>query len=110
MSTPAQNTQLNQPVNADIETGIIMLVCEESGMPARMDSMLIDDLHLDSLSFVHLAVQIEQRFSLPTIQDSDLFKLRTVGQMVAYVEAYIQRRDAVARDRERQSATVGGAQ
>lgn len=77
----------------DIASKIVILVSEESGRQARLADLLIDDLGLDSLSFVNLAAKIETAFDMSEIPDSDLFKLVTVEQVVDYVCAWLRVRD-----------------
>ncbi len=44
-----------------------------------------DDLEIDSLSLVEIAVQLEDKYSVK-VPDEDLASLRTVGDAVAYVQ------------------------
>ena len=80
----------------EIETFVVILISEESGEVAQLDSLLMGDgdngLDLDSLDFVNIAHLLEAEFDIPDIPDDDLFKLQTVGQIVNYVEAYTDRR------------------
>jgi acyl carrier protein len=79
-----------------IVNAVIIAVSEESGMPATLDSDLANDLDLDSLDYVEIAQQIEERFQIGPIPDSDLFKLRTVEQVVLYVEAWLAKKSEIA--------------
>lgn len=49
------------------------------------DSRLIEDLKADSLDVVELIMDLEQEYSI-TIPDEELPNIRTVGDIVAYLE------------------------
>jgi acyl carrier protein len=51
------------------------------------EKSLEDDLEVDSLSMVEIAVQVEDKFGVK-IQDDDLTNLKTVGDTVEYVLAH----------------------
>jgi acyl carrier protein len=75
---------------------VLITVSEESGRPATLDSDMADGLDLDSLDYVNIAQQIEERFGIGPIPDSDLFKLVTVEQVVFYVEAWLAEKAKIA--------------
>ncbi|TSE00120.1 acyl carrier protein [Skermania sp. ID1734] len=50
-----------------------------------IEKSFVDDLDIDSLSMVEIAVQTEDKFGVK-IPDEDLASLRTVGDAVAYVQ------------------------
>jgi len=50
-----------------------------------MDSRLVDDLHADSLDVVELIMDFEDEFNME-IPDEELPKVRTVGDIVNYIE------------------------
>ena len=50
------------------------------------DKSFTDDLDIDSLSMVEIAVQAEDKFGVK-IPDDELAKLKTVGDAVTYIEA-----------------------
>ena len=56
----------------------------EDGVEIRDDSHLINDLKLDSLDMVEIAMAIETAFSIE-IDDSRLNGFQTVGDVVLYV-------------------------
>ena len=56
----------------------------EDGVESRDDSHLINDLKLDSLDMVEIAMAIETAFSIE-IDDSRLNGFQTVGDVVLYV-------------------------
>ena len=49
------------------------------------EKSFVDDLDIDSLSMVEIAVQTEDKYGIK-IPDEELASLRTVGDVVAYVE------------------------
>lgn len=50
-----------------------------------VDKSFVDDLDIDSLSMVEIAVQTEDKYGVK-IPDEDLASLRTVGDVVAYIQ------------------------
>ncbi|MFC6013369.1 meromycolate extension acyl carrier protein AcpM [Nocardia lasii] len=67
--------------------GIAEIVEEVTGIDATevtVEKSFVDDLEIDSLSLVEIAVQLEDRYAVK-IPDEDLASLRTVGDAVAYV-------------------------
>ena len=48
------------------------------------DKSFVDDLDIDSLSMVEIAVQVEDRFGVK-VPDEELANLKTVGDAVDYV-------------------------
>lgn len=50
-----------------------------------MDSRLVDDLNADSLDVVELIMDFEDEFNME-IPDEELPKVRTVGDIVRYIE------------------------
>jgi acyl carrier protein len=64
------------------------IVNEVAGIPAgdvQLEKSFIDDLDVDSLSMVEIAVAAEERFDV-RIPDEQIKDLRTVGDAVAYIE------------------------
>jgi acyl carrier protein len=76
-------------VTADeIRAGIAEILAEVADVaPADVtdEKSFTDDLDVDSLSMVEVAMAAEERFSV-TIPDDELPKLKTVGDVVAYIE------------------------
>lgn len=50
-----------------------------------VEKSFVDDLDIDSLSMVEIAVQTEDKYGVK-IPDEDLASLRTVGDAVAYIQ------------------------
>ena len=64
------------------------IVNEVAGVPAsdvKLEKSFIDDLDVDSLSMVEIAVAAEERFEV-RIPDEEIKNLRTVGDAVSYIE------------------------
>ena len=74
--------------NADILAGLGEIVEEVAGVAAAdvtADKSFTDDLDIDSLSMVEIAVQTEDKYGVK-IPDEDLAGLRTVGDVVSYIQ------------------------
>ncbi|MEU1431948.1 meromycolate extension acyl carrier protein AcpM [Nocardia sp. NPDC005746] len=72
----------------EIVTGIAEIVEEVTGIDASevtIEKSFVEDLEIDSLSQVEIAVQLEDRYNVK-VPDEDLASLRTVGDAVAYVQ------------------------
>lgn len=54
----------------------------------KMESSITEDLHADSLDVVDLIMAIEGEFDLE-IPDNDVENIKTVGDIVNYVEANV---------------------
>ena len=73
---------------SDTLTGLAEIVHEITGrriadiVPA---ASFVDDLDIDSLSMVEVAVAAEERFGV-RIPDADLAKLKTVGDAVTFID------------------------
>ena len=73
---------------AEIITGLAEIVEEVTGIePSEVtpEKSFVDDLDIDSLSMVEIAVQTEDRYGVE-IPDEDLAKLRTVQDAVDYIK------------------------
>jgi acyl carrier protein len=72
----------------DIRTGLADILEEVAGvLPADVtpDKSFTDDLDVDSLSMVEIALAAEERFGVK-IPDDELANLKTVGDAVSYIE------------------------
>jgi len=73
--------------NTEILSGLAEIVEEVAGVPAddvTEEKSFVDDLDIDSLSMVEIAVQAEDKFGVK-IPDDELANLKTVGDAVNYV-------------------------
>ena len=50
------------------------------------DSDLVDDLGADSLDLVDMLMSLEDEFNIGEVPDEMVEKIRTVGQLVTYIE------------------------
>ena len=53
-----------------------------------MDARLIDDLGADSANLMMLIMDLETEFDL-TVEDEVLANIKTVGDIVTYIEAHV---------------------
>jgi acyl carrier protein len=73
--------------NAEILSGLAEIVEEVAGIDTAevtTEKSFVDDLDIDSLSMVEIAVQAEDRFGVK-IPDEQLAELKTVGDAVDYI-------------------------
>jgi acyl carrier protein len=73
--------------NEDIQKGLAEIVEEVAGVAAddvTVEKSFVDDLDIDSLSMVEIAVQAEDKFGVK-IPDDELANLKTVGDAVTYI-------------------------
>ncbi len=73
----------------EIITGLAEIIEEVTGIePSEVtpEKSFVDDLDIDSLSMVEIAVQTEDKYGGVKIPDEDLAGLRTVGDVVAYIQ------------------------
>ncbi|MGF6887549.1 acyl carrier protein [Nocardia sp. GAS34] len=72
----------------EIVAGIAEIVEEVTGIdPSEVliEKSFVEDLDIDSLSLVEIAVQLEDKYGVQ-IPDEDMASLKTVGDAVAYVQ------------------------
>lgn len=75
------------PSNEEILSGLAEIVEEVAGVAqddVSTEKSFVDDLDIDSLSMVEIAVQAEDKFGVK-IPDDELANLKTVGDAVDYV-------------------------
>jgi acyl carrier protein len=73
----------------EIISGLAEIIEEVTGIePSEVtpEKSFVDDLDIDSLSMVEIAVQTEDKYGVKMIPDEDLAGLRTVGDVVAYIQ------------------------
>ena len=71
----------------DILEGLAEIVEEVAGVAVEdvtPEKSFVDDLDIDSLSMVEIAVQAEDKFGVK-IPDDELANLKTVGDAVTYI-------------------------
>ena len=71
----------------EILAGLAQIVNEITGIKTEqvvMGASFVDDLDIDSLSMVEVAVAAEERFGV-RIPDETLAKLKTVGDAVTFI-------------------------
>src|SRR5215471_6992685 len=71
----------------EIQTGLGEIIDEVAGVPAdevTPDKSFVDDLDIDSLSMVEIAVAAQDRFGVE-IPDDELKNLKTVQDVIDYV-------------------------
>lgn len=68
---------------------IIGYVSEQFGVDKdslSRDTNFVDDLNADSLDVVELSMTIEDEFGIGEISEDDLKNIKTIGDLVDYVE------------------------
>ncbi len=74
--------------NDETTTALAEIIEEVVGIEAAdvtREKSFVDDLDIDSLSMVEIAVQTEDKFGVK-IPDEDLANLKTVGDAVDYID------------------------
>ena len=66
----------------------ILMQLPVSGDKVTMDARLIDDLGADSANLMMLIMDLETEFDL-TVEDDVLANIKTVGDIVSYIEAHV---------------------
>ena len=66
----------------------ILMQLPVSGDKVTMDARLIDDLGADSANLMMLIMDLETEFDL-TVEDEVLANIKTVGDIVIYIEAHV---------------------
>jgi acyl carrier protein len=76
----------------DVADGLREIMAARLGLPAEQlvpEARLVEDLGLDSLDAVELAISVERKFDIE-VPEEELTKLKTVADMVALVESRVQ--------------------
>ena len=79
-----------QVENEEIRAGLAEIVEEVAGVAVddvTVEKSFVDDLDIDSLSMVEIAVQAEDKFGVK-IPDDELANLKTVGDAVTYIASH----------------------
>ena len=72
----------------EIQTGLAEIIDEVAGVPADQvtpEKTFVDDLDIDSLSMVEIAVAAQDKFGVET-PDDQLKDLKTVQDVIDYVK------------------------
>ncbi len=72
---------------------IIEMICDQFGMEAdelNENTTFIEDMGIDSVDVVELVVELENEFGLDEIPEEELKKMRTIGDLSAYVSAHTE--------------------
>lgn len=72
----------------EILSGVAEIVNEVAGIPAeevQPEKNFVDDLDVDSLSMVEIAVAAQDKFGVE-IPDDDMKNLRTVKDVISYIQ------------------------
>ncbi|MBM4267023.1 MAG: acyl carrier protein [Deltaproteobacteria bacterium] len=75
---------------SDVEAKVKEIVCEQLGVSedeVAPNASFIEDLGADSLDIVELVMALEEEYDLE-ISDEEAEKIRTVGDVVAYIESH----------------------
>ncbi len=75
---------------SDVENKVKEIVCEQLGVSdeeVAPNASFIEDLGADSLDIVELVMALEEEYDLE-ISDEDAEKIRTVGDVVGYIESH----------------------
>ena len=73
----------------DVASGLREIMAARLGLPAEQlvpEARLVEDLGLDSLDAVELAISVERKFDIE-VPEEELTKLKTVADMVTLVES-----------------------
>ncbi|MBN1459739.1 MAG: acyl carrier protein [Armatimonadetes bacterium] len=76
---------MNQAIFEEVQS----LVAEQLGVEKAVvtpTASFEDDLRADSLTLVELLMALEEKFELPDIPEDEADKIKTVGDVVSYVE------------------------
>ena len=66
------------------------LICSELGVDESLiapETDFVTDLHCDSLELIELTNLVEEEFDLEEIPEEELTGLKTVGDLLTYIEA-----------------------
>ncbi len=93
----------------DLERRVKQILTNRLGIPAdeiTLDAKLVDELGMDSLDAVELAIATERQFNV-ALSDEQVAKLTTVADIIAYVQRLAGEQDGPPRDGEGRSPGHG---
>ena len=93
-----------QEQRADMVKQVRAIIAEQLGVEAdafKEDASFIDDLGADSLAVVELVLAFEEQFKID-IPDSETEKMRTVADVISYIEQHGRLKRRVQRWRMRE--------
>jgi acyl transferase domain-containing protein/NADP-dependent 3-hydroxy acid dehydrogenase YdfG len=112
-SSAAAGATPSGPGPADLHGLLIEVVADKTGYPADMlqpEMQLEADLGIDSIKRVEILAALQERAPhLPEVQPADIAALRTLGQIVAFMDAASLPEGSPARDTAPASSTAPGA-
>jgi len=76
----------------EVYKAIVKMASDYFDLPENritLSTLVMEELHADSLDIVELLAMIEDRYGI-YIPDDQLIEMRTVGEVVAYVEENIK--------------------
>lgn len=88
----------------DLEGRVKQILTNRLGIPPdeiRLDARLVDDLGMDSLDAVELAIATERQFNI-AVSDEQVAKLGTVADIVALVQRLVGEQAGGPPPRQRQ--------
>ena len=78
----------------NMEKDIVAIIADVSGFDEaeiRLDAHLVNDLEMDSIKAIEIAVAIEKKFKV-SIRDEDIPKITTPAQIIALVETALSQK------------------
>lgn len=79
-----QEKTTTEPTRTDDLRAVLAQVAHVDAESIRADSTLVDDLGIDSIGLIELAVRCEQAFKVPTNAEAYL-QMRTVGDVEQFL-------------------------
>jgi acyl carrier protein len=82
----------------NLEARVKQILTQRLGIPPeeiRLDATLVEDLGMDSLDAVELAIAAERQFNV-SLSDEQVAKLKTVADIVALVQRLVTEQSSAA--------------
>jgi acyl carrier protein len=93
----------------DLEPRVKQILTNRLGIPSgeiTLDAKLVDDLGMDSLDAVELAIASERQFNV-ALSDEQVAKLTTVADIIALVQRLVDEQEGPPREGEDRSPGPG---